>query len=290
MIRPSMKRPMFTSLLVVLGAVALVALLGAWGLRALEPLLIYHPTGAPRLTPRDAGLPHEEVRFATPDGETLQGWWLPAAPRGADRARPAPGPVLLFFHGNAGSREHRLHNLQGLHRAGIPVFIFDYRGFGGSSGRPGEGGLIADGVAAHDWLRSRAGGAPIVFFGRSLGGAVAARVALQRPPAALILESTFTDAPAMAGRVLPLPGIGRIVRARFDALGAVRRLAMPLLMIHGEADEVVPLAMGRTLFQAAAAPDKTFRAVPGGMHNDTYVVAGEDYWRWIADFVARAGK
>jgi hypothetical protein len=280
------------TLAVVFAALVLLVL----GLRWVEPHLIYFPTGPVSQTPADAGLAFEDVVIPTADGETLRAWWIPAPPDGAAADDPAaaagaaPGdaarPVLLFFHGNAGSREHRLHNLQGLRRAGISVLIFDYRGYAGSSGTPSEAGLIRDGEAAYDWLRGQAGRRPIVFFGRSLGGAVAAQVALSRPPAGLILESTFTTAREMARRVLPLPGAHRLLRSRYDTLAAVRALRVPLLIVHGELDELVPIAMGRALFAAAGSADKTFRAVPGGHHNDTYLLAGPAYWEWVRAFLA----
>jgi hypothetical protein len=267
-------RPVLWSLLVVLLAGLLLLLL----LMLLEPALIYHPTPAGGATPAQWGLPYRAVAIPTADGQTLQAWWLP-------REEPE-APLLLFFHGNAGNREDRLHNLAGLWRAGIAVLIFDYRGYGGSSGRPSERGLLLDGEAAFDWLRGETGGRPIFFFGRSLGGAVAARVALRRPAAGLILESTFTSVPAMARVAFPLPGIQRLVRTRLDALGAVKTLRVPLLIIHGTADELVPIAMGRRLYEAAPGPDKTFRAVPGGRHNDTYVLAGAAYTGWLRRFMS----
>ncbi|HKI98632.1 MAG TPA: alpha/beta hydrolase [bacterium] len=271
---------MLTLLAIVLGAGLLLVL----GLRWVEPHLVYFPTGPVAYTPADAGMAFRNVAIPTADGETLRAWWIPA------EAAPPDAPVLLFFHGNAGSREGRLHNLRGLHRAGISVLIFDYRGYGGSTGAPSERGLYRDGEAAADWLRQEVGARPIVYFGRSLGGAVAAHVALTRPPAALILESTFTSARDMARRVLPLPGIALVMRSRFDVLGAVRQWRGPLLMIHGEADEVVPFPLGRRLFEVAAGPDKAFHAVPGGHHNDTYERAGAAYWRWLREFVERVGR
>ena len=208
------------------------------------------------------------------------------------RKHPAPKArfTLLFFHGNAGNREDRLHNLAGLWQAGISVLIFDYRGYGGSTGSPSEPGLVADGLAAFDWLADQVAPAPVVLFGRSLGGAVAAAVAGRRPAKGLILESTFTSARDMAGRVLPLPGVHLIVRARYDALAAVRDLRLPLLVIHGTADEIVPFAMGRRIFESAASPAKQFRQVPGGRHNDTYLVAGDAYYGWLRELLAEAGS
>ena len=267
-----MHRQVIVALLSVLaGAVLVVA-----AMRLLEPRMIYFPGPAPALTPAAAGLAFEEAAFPTADGETLRGWWIPAAdPR---------APVVLFFHGNAGTREHRIEILQGFHRAGLGVFIFDYRGYGGSTGRPSEAGLLLDGEAAFDWLRGNTGDAPIVFYGHSLGGAVAAVTALRRPAAGLILESVFTSVPDMAIRVVPLPFVRYVVKTRFDTRAALGALTQPLLLIHGDADEVVPFSMGRRLFEASAAPDKTFRAVPGSGHNDVFVVGGEEYWGWISEF------
>ncbi len=264
---------------VLLGVLGLIVV--GWMLARLENSMLYHPTPLTGATPGAWRVPFEAVRIDTPDGAALGAWWCP---------RPEPAaPVLLFFHGNAGNREDRLHNVAGLWRAGVSVLIFDYRGYGDSSGTPSEAGLYADGAAAFDWLATRVPDRPITLFGRSLGGAVAARVAAVRPAAGLILESTFTSAPDMAGRVLPFPGVRYLVRSRFDALAAVRKLTAPLLVIHGSADELVPISMGRALYEAAATRDKTFREVPGGRHNDTYDVAGDDYWRWLREFLGRAG-
>ncbi|MDH4247650.1 MAG: lysophospholipase [Deltaproteobacteria bacterium] len=264
----------------LLGLISLLLLAGtglALLIRALEPRLLFHPDPAETPTPAQAGLPYEEVRLPTPDGEVLRGWWIP---------RPEPeAPLLLFFHGNAGSRAHRVPNLELLWRAGISVFIFDYRGYGGSSGHPNETGVITDGLAAHDWLTARLPGRPVVLFGRSLGGAIAAQVALRRPVSGLILESTFTSVSAMARTVSPLPGLHRLLRTRLDTLAAVRSLTLPLLVIHGKADELVPYAMGEALFSASASPLKTLHSVPGGTHNDTYLQAGSAYSQWIGAFL-----
>ncbi len=259
----------------------LMAVLGAlligWLFWRLEHSMIYHPRPLAGVLPSSVGLPYQEIELGTDDGETLRAWWIPHAAPDA--------PVLLFFHGNAGNREDRLHNLAGLWRAGISVLIFDYRGYGGSTGTPSEQGLLRDGLAAFDWLREKVAPRQVVLFGRSLGGAVAAAVAARRPARALILESTFTSAREMAWRILPLPGIGLVTRSRFDTLAAVRRLHMPLLVIHGTADELVPFEMGRRIFQSAASSQKQFREVPGGRHNDTYLIAGEAYYDALVEFL-----
>jgi len=266
------------TLLLITAAIGAVYLL----LALLEPAMIYHPSPEQEPTPADLGMRFEDVVFETADGERLRGWWLP--PGGAGDGE-GPLPALLFFHGNAGTRVNRLHNLGLLYREGLGVFIFDYRGYGGSSGSPSEQGLISDGVAAFDWLAGRAAGRPIVLFGRSLGAAVAAQVALLRPARGLIMESAFTSVPAMAKHVLPLPGISRLVRTGFDNRKALAELDLPLLFIHGEQDELVPFQMGRELFEQARSPRKVFHAVPEGRHNDTYIAAGPDYIRRVVSFL-----
>lgn len=266
----------------VVVAIVIGMLVIGWALARFETHQLYYPTPLGGDTPSRWGLPYEEVRISTEDGETLHGWWCP---------QPDPAaPVLLFFHGNAGNREGRLHNLQGLSRAGIAVLIFDYRGYGGSSGAPSEEGLIRDGQAAYDWLVEKTGGKPIALFGRSLGGAVAAQTALRRPAARLILESVFTSVPDMARHLYPIPGLHHLVRTRFDTLSAMAELRMPLLIVHGTDDPLVPIQMGRTLFEASPVADKTFHAVQGGVHNDTYVVAGDDYYRWLLEFLGKDGR
>lgn len=260
-------------LLMGLGLVMLGLLLGG-----LERSMLYHPSPLSGDHPSKWGLPCESLNITTGDGESLGAWWCPQD----DPANPA----LLFFHGNAGTRADRLHNVQGLWRAGWSVLIFDYRGYGDSTGRPSEPGLIRDGLAAYDWLRGRVAKQPIVLFGRSLGGAVAAQTALQRSAAGLILESAFTSVPDMARLTLPLPGVGRLVRTRFDNLAAVSRIEIPLMIIHGTADELIPFTMGEALNKAAASPAKQFHAVAGGSHNDTYVVAGDAYYQWHRQFMA----
>ena len=250
----------------------------SWLLARLETYQLYYPTPLRGETPDRWGLPYEDVRIDS-GSAVLQAWWVP---------RPEPeAPLLLFLHGNAGNREDRLHNVQGLWRAGSSVLIVDYRGYGGSTGAPSEQGLLADGLASFDWLAARHPGRPIAIFGRSLGAAVAAHVAANRPAAGLILESAFTSAPDLAERLYPVPGLRHLVRSRYDTLSSLRTLKIPLLLIHGTRDELVPFDMGRTLFEASPSPDKAFHAVKDGRHNDTYLLAGEEYWRWIKDFLER---
>ena len=233
-----------------------------------ERAFIYYPVRELTGTPASFGLAYRDVWFQADDGVRLHGWLIPGA-------RPT---TLLWSHGNAGNIGHRLDNIREIHqRLGIGVFIFDYRGYGQSEGSPTEAGLYRDARAAREAL-VRDGGVPserIVYFGRSLGAAVALELALAHPPRGLILESPFLSVQAMANRTLP--GSGYLFKSRFDSLARIGRLRAPLLILHGDADEVVPYEHGRRLWEAASEP-KAFYTIARARHNDTYLVGGRDYW------------
>ena len=245
----------------------------------LDQLLVYHP--APweeRDWARLSGLPLEDVWFQAQDGTRLFGWYVPAT------GSPA---VLLWCHGNAGNIIHRLENLAALYQIGLSVFLFDYRGYGRSQGSPSEPGLYQDAVGAHECLvrTKRVPPERIVIFGRSLGGAVAGTLASQRPPAGLILESTFPSVDALARfHYWGLPA-DWFVNAQFnlaDRLGEVHR---PVLVIHGDRDRTVPLQMGQQVFDAAHPP-KDLYIVHGADHNDLVAVGGAPYFKRLGRFVA----
>ncbi|HLE45020.1 MAG TPA: alpha/beta hydrolase [Methylomirabilota bacterium] len=241
---------------------------------AVERSLIYYPTRRLEATPAEVGLAFEDVRVTAEDGVGLHGWYVPG-PRAV---------TLLWCHGNAGNISHRLENLRLMReRLGVGVLLFDYRGYGLSEGTPSETGTYLDARAVRGWLARRAPGAPVVYFGRSLGAAVAARLAAEDPPAALILETPFTSVRAMANATLP--GVGYLFRTRYDTLGLISRIRVPLLILHGDADEVVPFHHGRAVFEAAREP-KRFVRIPGARHNDTYVVGGAPYWQAWGSFLA----
>lgn len=258
--------------------VLLVVALLAWGCRdRVERALIYFPVRELAGTPASLGLTHREVRFEAEDGTRLHGWLIPGP-------RPA---ALLWAHGNAGNISHRLDNIRDIHdRLGVGIFIFDYRGYGQSDGTPSEAGLYRDARAARRVLVDRLGvpARQVVYFGRSLGAAVAMELALADPPAGVILESPFLSVRAMANRVLP--GSGFLLRSRFDSLARARRLRAPLLVLHGDSDEVVPHDHGRRLWEAAAEP-KAFYTIRGAGHNNTYVVGGSGYWEAWRAFLDR---
>ncbi len=271
-----------------LAGVAAAALLfiagGRLMLEAIERRLIYFPTRADgdTPTPRIAGASAvEEVWLDAPDGVRLHGLYARAADAFAD---------LLFFHGNAGNLYDRLDNVALLVASGISVLIVDYRGYGKSEGEPSEPALYADAALAYRHLTDEREVEParLVVFGRSLGSAVAIDLAVREPVAALIAESAFTSAREL-GRLHYSWMPGLLLRAmshEFDSLSKVRRLKAPALFVHGDRDTIVPIEMGRRLYEAAPEP-KEWYEIRGAGHNDTVAVGGAEYMRRIVAFVRR---
>jgi fermentation-respiration switch protein FrsA (DUF1100 family) len=268
----------------VVAAVVLFLLGGRLMLESLERQLIYFPTrvreDAP--TPQVEGASRvEEVWLETPDGVRVHGIYATAAGAFAD---------LLFFHGNAGDLYDRLDNVGMLVASGMNVLIMDYRGYGKSEGKPSEAALYEDGLLAYRYLTKERGVDParLVIFGRSLGGTVAIELGTQVEAAALVVESSFTSAEELARLHYSfLPGVllGQMTH-KFDSISKVPDLRAPVLFIHGDSDAIVPVRMGRRLYEAAAEP-KEWYEVRGADHNDMLVVGGADYFRRLVDFVRR---
>jgi fermentation-respiration switch protein FrsA (DUF1100 family) len=237
-----------------------------------EEKLIYFPSSDLDDTPAALGLEHEDVVLHSSDGIRLHAWFLPAR-TGARRF------TVLVCHGNAGNISHRLERALSMQRElGVDVLLFDYRGFGRSEGKPREQGTYEDALSAYRYLASERGIAPerIVLFGESLGAAVAVELSSRVPARALVLESPFTSIRAMARVAYPFLPAGW-VRTKYDNLEKIGSLTVPLLVIHGTRDEVVPFRQGQELFRAAREP-KRFLGVEGAGHTDSYVVGGASYW------------
>jgi uncharacterized protein len=256
------------------GIVALVVaavLLAPLGLLwAFQRRLLYLP-GPPTVPPAATVLPGaEEVTFPTPDGLHLGGWFLPA-----QRAGPGVGPAVLVCNGNGGNRSLRVSLAVALQRLGLSVLLFDYRGYGGNPGHPSEAGLAADARGALDHLVGRPEVDPdrVVYFGESLGAAVALRLATERPPAALVLRSPFASLAEVGQLHYPLVPVSLLLRDRFEAAAAAARLTAPLLVVAGGRDRIVPAAHSRRLFAAAPEP-KRLVVLPGVDHNDPELNAG----------------
>ena len=239
---------------------------------------IYFPSREIEATPGDVGLEFEDVRFQASDGVALHGWFVAG---GGDA-------TLVWFHGNGGNIGHRVGNIRELvERLQISIFIFDYRGYGRSEGSTYEEGTYLDAESAITYVRSRGDVDPekTIYFGRSLGCAVAAEMAIKYPPRALICESGFTSVRAMTKSVYPfLPGLQLLVTTKYDTLSKISRVDVPVMVLHGDRDEIVPFSMSRELFDAAKGP-KRFYTIEGAGHNDTYYVGGPDYFEALREFV-----
>jgi fermentation-respiration switch protein FrsA (DUF1100 family) len=245
--------------------------------------LIFFPEPLISATPKSAGLPFEDVYVTTSDGVRINGWYVPAPPK-ADGSTT----TLLWFHGNAGNLSDRVHQLRQLHdQLGVNMFMIDYREYGRSEGEVSEAGTYRDAEAALVYLRGRPDAAAhrIIYYGQSLGSAVAVELARRSPPDGLILESPFLSIQAMAKAVMPFLPVGVLISTKYDSLSKIGEIHAPLLILHGDRDEVVPYAQGRRLFEAANDP-KRFYTISGAHHNDTYMMGGEGYYTALRDFLA----
>lgn len=256
------------------GAVAYFALVAL--VYVFQARLIYFPDRGVHATPQARGLAFEAVRLHTDDAVELDAWFVPA--------EPARG-VLLFCHGNAGNISHRLESLAIFHDLGLSTLIFDYRGYGRSTGTPSEEGTYRDAAAAWRYLVENRGIPPnrVVLFGRSLGAAVAIRLAVQQESAALIVESSFTSVPELAAEVYPWLPVRWLVRFRYNNLDRIARLDVPLLVVHSRDDEIIPYHHGRRLFDAARG-QKQLLEIRGG-HNDGFRASGAEYFNGLDRFL-----
>jgi fermentation-respiration switch protein FrsA (DUF1100 family) len=195
----------------------------------------------------------DDLTIETADGERLHGWWVPA---------DDPHASVLLFHGNAGNIGDRVPHVELLAGAGFNVLAFDYRGYGRSTGRPSEAGTYLDARAARAALPDDR---RVIYLGESLGGAIALELALHRPPAGLVLQSTFTSIRHMAR--LHYPIVPRaLVPDAYPSLDRIRGLEAPLLVLHGSRDDLVPLMDGQALYDAAPGPKQL--AILDAGHND----------------------
>jgi hypothetical protein len=239
------------------------------------PQLPSHPVQA---TPARIGLAFEPLKLKTADGETLDAWYIPS---------PGARRTLLYLHGNGGNIGHRFDPIGVFHQLGLNVLIFDYRGYGASTGKPDEAGTYADAEAAWNHLTRVRGAQPgeIVLFGESLGGAIAAWLAARQRPAGLILYASLTSVQDMARELFPLYPSRLLVRYRYDTRGSLASIACPLLIMHSAEDEIIPFGHGKALFEAAREP-KHLLVLAGG-HNDALLVSRDVYARGVNEFLAR---
>lgn len=265
---------MAQTLVAVAVALVVITLL----VRLLEPRIAFYPVHGVQATPASAGLTFTDVRIPTDDGETLHGWWL---------AHPEPRAQVIFFHGNGGNLSMWLDVMVEQRRRGLSVLAIDYRGYGASTGTPGEEGLYRDADASVRYFSTQLqrAGTPVVYWGRSIGSPVAAYAASRVSPDALVLESPMPDVRSMLRTNPVLWAMSFLSSYRFHTTGFLEGYEGPLLIVHGDADSLVPFSAGRRVFDGARTTRKTFVTIPGADHNDLHIVNPDLYWRAADEFL-----
>jgi fermentation-respiration switch protein FrsA (DUF1100 family) len=247
-----------------------------WTLYFMQPTFVYKPVRDVSYTPEELGLDFENVVFKSGDGLELNGWYVPTENSGL---------TVLFCHGNGGNMMHRLDSINILHNLGLSCFIFDYRGYGDSEGKPSEEGTYLDAIAAYNWLTKvrNVPASRIIIFGRSLGGSIAAQLAGKVDVGALIIESGFTSYVDMGRKFYPYMPVRWFARYGYKTIDYIKDIRCPLLIIHSRSDEIVPFEFGLELYEVANEP-KEFVEIFGS-HNDGFLVSSETYnkaWaKWL---------
>jgi hypothetical protein len=256
-------RPVLRAVVVVAVVAALVLTL----LWAFQRRLVYLPDGGPVPAAADAVPGGRDVELRTADGLALGAWFVPAPDDGA--------PVVLVAPGTGGHRGLRAPLARALSDAGLGVLLVDYRGYGGNPGSPSEEGLARDARAARAWLVGEAGVDPerLVYYGESLGCGVVTALALEHPPAGLLLRSPFTDLAAAGAHHYPVLPVRLLLRDRFPVAEQVARVRVPTTVVLGTGDTIVPPEQSRRVAGAAARLQRLVE-VRGADHNDAALLDG----------------
>jgi uncharacterized protein len=234
-----------------------------------------------RTAPASFNLPRVEERIIeTPDGERLVSWFAPASPG---------RPTILYFHGNAGNLANRSERVRKFLARGWGVLFMSYRGYSGSSGSPSERANVADAKRAYELLR-REGVAPedIIVYGESLGSGIAVQVAADKEVAGLVLDAPYTSIVDVAAESYPYLPVRPFIFDRYETMRFLPRVTAPLLVMHGEEDRVIPVAMGKAVYAAANAP-KEIVTFPHAGHSDHHLYGSYDeLFRWVEALRAKA--
>lgn len=276
---------MDSMLIEIVGVLLITYLAFAAVLYVKQPKFLYSPERDVSSTPAELGLDFENVVFKSADGLDLSGWYIPAKNSKL---------TLLFCHGNGGNMAHRLDSINIFHNLGLNCFIFDYRGYGDSQGKPGEEGTYMDAMAAYKWLTEEKGipNEDIIIFGRSLGGSIAAQLASKVEAGALIVESAFTSYVDIGKEYYPYMPVRWFARFGYRTIDYIKEVRCPVMLIYSRNDEIVPYKFGLELYEAANEP-KEFIEIFGG-HNDCFLTSGEIYtevWeKWLKFIVANRNQ
>ncbi|MCX5719542.1 MAG: alpha/beta hydrolase [Nitrospirae bacterium] len=240
--------------------------------------MLYFPEKEIWQTPDTISLKYDEIYFKTKDGLNISGWYIPAENEKG---------VLLFCHGNAGNISHRVDSIKIFNSLNLSVLIFDYRGYGKSEGKPSEYGTYLDAEAAWDYLVNVKRKSPesIILFGRSLGGAVAAELAMRKKSAALIIESCFTSVPDLGKTFYPWLPIKLLSKFKYSTIDKIGSINCPKLIVHSPEDEIISFRHGEMLYEKAFQP-KDFLKIKGG-HNEGYLLSGKTYSDGIKMFLEK---
>lgn len=245
--------------------------------RYLERVTTFVPSKIMTATPDDIGLQYEDIYFSTKDGIKLNAWFIP---------NQNEVSTVLFLHGNAGNLSDRLEKIKILYDVGLSVFIFDYRGYGNSTGRPTEKGIYEDAVSAFDYLNKKVQ-SKIIVYGASLGGAPAVELAIQRRIDALVIDSSFSSAADMANHIYPwMPTM--LLKNKLDLIGKIGLVQAPKIFFHSTDDEVVPIALSHKLYEAAKEP-KEFITIEG-THVDVHMFDIDNFKTALSRFVRQYGR
>jgi len=260
---------------------AAVLLVLAVLVRLLENWITFQPWRELEFRPEDYGLSAEEMLIRSGGADKIHGWYF--------RPGRADAPVIVFFHGNAGNISHRLELVVPFVRRGLGVLLFDYRGYGLSTGKPGEKAFQQDALAVWDYLTGVKGIAAerLVAFGRSLGGAPATYLAAERKVGRLVLEGCFTSGRDMARRIFGFLPLHLAMKNNWEVSRTLKRVRVPVMILHGRQDDVVPFSLGEKLARRGSAGQVVFWAVEGGSHLDLYAVLGESYYERIEKFLSQ---
>jgi hypothetical protein len=267
---------------------AVALFIAYWGLGVIlyimQPQFLYNPLQEVIYTPDELGLDFEDVVLPSADGLKLNGWYVPAN---------SSNPTILFCHGNGGNMMHCLDSVNIFYNLGLNCFIFDYRGYGKSEGKPGEEGTYLDARAAYDWLVNVKKISPnnIIIFGRSIGGSIAAQLASKVAAKSLILESTFTSYADMGKKFYPYMPVRWFARFKYSTIDYIKDVHCPVMIIHSRNDELVPFEFGLELYESANEPNEFVEIY--GSHNDGFLVSSERYkkaWLDWLKFLEEYGK
>ncbi|MGB2807237.1 MAG: alpha/beta hydrolase [Sedimentisphaerales bacterium] len=264
----------------MLTSIFVVLFVAYWGLGTIlyfmQPIFLYCPVQEISNTPDELGMDFEDVVFKTGDGLHLNGWYIPAENSQF---------TVLFCHGNGGNIMHRLDSINIFYNLGLNCFVFDYRGYGSSEGKPGEEGTYLDVEAAYEWLTKEKKISPndIIIFGRSLGGSIATQLASKVQARALIIESTFTSYVDIGRKFYPYMPVRWFARFSYRTIDYIKDVHCPVMIIHSKSDDVIPFEFGLELYEVANEP-KEFVEIFGS-HNDGFLISSEVYkkaWtKWL---------